>query len=94
MHIEMFPHHIIHAECIGGEINLLANRLALPPRSVSRRARGALDGESCIGRCAAMVHDGEYEELMARKAGLPETRLGDAYELQHVESVQRLTRRF
>ena len=24
MHIEMFPHHIIHAECIGGELDLLS----------------------------------------------------------------------
>jgi kynurenine formamidase len=26
MHIEMFPDHIIHAECLGGEIDLLVNR--------------------------------------------------------------------
>jgi hypothetical protein len=26
MHIEMFPDHIIHAECIGGDIDLLCNR--------------------------------------------------------------------
>jgi hypothetical protein len=26
MHVEMFPHHIIHAECVGGEIDLLVNR--------------------------------------------------------------------
>ena len=46
MHIEMFNHHIIHAECIGGDIDLLVNRRAtigfFPWRFV--------DGESCIGR--------------------------------------------
>jgi kynurenine formamidase len=28
MHIEMIPDHIIHAECIGGDIDLLVNRRA------------------------------------------------------------------
>jgi len=41
-----------------------------------------------------MVDDAEYEELMARKAGLPKTRFGDGYEPEHVESIERLTRRF
>jgi arylformamidase len=90
MHIEMFPHHIIHAECIGGDIDLLANRRAtigfFPWRFV--------DGESSIGRCVAMVDDDEYEELMARKAALPQTRFDDAYDPQHVERIERLTRRF
>jgi arylformamidase len=90
MHIEMFPHHIIHAECIGGEIDLLVNRRTtigfFPWRFV--------DGESCIGRCVAMVDDAEYEELMARKTGLPRTRFGDGYDPAHVESINRLTRRF
>jgi hypothetical protein len=31
---------------------------------------------------------------MARKAALPRTRFGDAYQPKHVESIQRLTRRF
>jgi len=26
MHIEMFPYGIVHAECFGGEIDLLLNR--------------------------------------------------------------------
>jgi arylformamidase len=90
MHIEMFPHHIIHAECVGGEIDLLCNRRAtigfFPWRFV--------DGESCIGRCVAMVDDEEYEALMARKARLPKTRFGDGYDPGHVESIERLTRRF
>jgi hypothetical protein len=41
-----------------------------------------------------MVDDGEYEELMAHKAGLPRTRFGDGYDPEHVESINRLTRRF
>jgi arylformamidase len=88
MHIEMFPHHIIHAECIGGEIDLLLNRRTIigffPWRFV--------DGESCIGRCVAMVEDDEYEALMARKAELPKTRFGDCYDPAHVERLERLTR--
>jgi hypothetical protein len=40
------------------------------------------------------VDDDEYEALMARKAALPKTRFGDAYNPEHVESIQRLTRRF
>jgi len=90
MHIEMFPHHIIHAECLGGEIDLLVNRRTtigfFPWRFV--------DGESSIGRCVAMVDDDEYEEMMARKADLPKTRFGDSYNPEHVESIERLTRRF
>jgi kynurenine formamidase len=90
MHIEMFPHHIIHAECIGGDVDLLANRRAtigfFPWRFV--------DGESCIGRCVAFVEDGEYEALMARKAELPHTRFGDCLDPQHVELISRLTMRF
>lgn len=89
MHIEMFPHHIIHAECIGGDIDLLCNRRAtigfFPWRFV--------DGESSIGRCVAMVDDDEYEALMAQKAGMSQTRFGDAYNPEHVESIQRLTKR-
>ena len=53
-----------------------------------------MDGESCIGRCVAMVDDAEYEELMARKVGLPKTRFGDASEQEHVERIERLTKRF
>jgi len=53
MHLEMFPYGIIHAECLGGEIDLLLNRRVpvgfFPWRFV--------DGESSIGRCVAMVND-------------------------------------
>jgi len=90
MHIEMFPHHIIHAECLGGDIDLLVNRRVtigfFPWRFV--------DGESSIGRCVAFVDDDEYEELMARKAELPKTRFGDCYDPEHVERLNKLSKRF
>jgi arylformamidase len=85
MHIEMFPYGIIHAECIGGEIDLLVNRRVqvgfFPWRFV--------DGESCIGRCVAFVDDDEYAELLAKKASLPQTKFGDAFDPQHVENLKR-----
>jgi kynurenine formamidase len=74
MHIEMFPHTIIHAECIGGDIDLLLNQRTtigfFPWRFV--------DGESSIGRCVAVLEDIEYERLMKKKASLPKTKFGDA----------------
>jgi hypothetical protein len=88
MHIELFPYGIIHAECVGGEIDLLCNRRAtigfFPWRFV--------DGESSIGRCVAFVEDDEYEDLAARKSELPETRFGDCYDPEHVTKVNELTR--
>ena len=39
-----------------------------------------------------MVDDEEYEESMAQKASLSTTKFGDAYDLAHVESIERLTR--
>jgi hypothetical protein len=90
MHIEMFPYGIIHAECLGGEIDLLLNRRVevgfFPWRFV--------DGESSIGRCVAMVDDDEYEALVARRAELPKTRFGDAFEPAHVDQVNRLSRHY
>jgi kynurenine formamidase len=88
MHLEMFPHGIIHAECIGGDIDLLTNRRVqigfFPWRFV--------DGESSIGRCVAFVDDDEYEELMKTKEGLPTTKFGDAYDPNHVERINELSR--
>ena len=88
MHIELFPHGIIHAECIGGDIDLLLNRRAtigfFPWRFV--------DGESSIGRCVAFVDDAEHEELMKKKAGMPKTRFGDASDPAHVERIERSSR--
>ena len=51
MHIEMFPFGIIHAECLGGDIDLLLNQRVevgcFPWRFV--------DGESCIARIVACL---------------------------------------
>jgi kynurenine formamidase len=89
MHIEMFPHGIIHAECIGGELDLLLNRRVLlgffPWRFV--------DGESSIGRCVAMLDDKEYEKLQKVKEKLPKTKFGDAFNPAHVEQIEELTKK-
>ncbi len=73
MHIELFPYGIIHAECVGGDIDLLLNKRApigcFPWRFV--------DGESSICRIVAFVEDDEYEELMEQKAKMELTRFGD-----------------
>jgi hypothetical protein len=87
MHIEMFPYGIIHAECVGGDLDLLLNRRVtigfFPWRFV--------DGEACIGRCVAFVDDQEYAALMTKKAGMPKTKFGDAYNPTHVERLDKLT---
>ncbi len=86
MHIDLFPHSIIHAECIGGDIDLMLNRRAeigfFPWRFV--------DGEASIGRCVAFVDDDEYESLMDKKAQMPKTRFGDANDPKHVENLDRI----
>lgn len=73
MHIELFPHGIIHAECVGGDIDLLLNQRVtigcFPWRFV--------DGESSISRIVAMVDDARYEELMKVKAECILTKFGD-----------------
>ncbi len=67
MHLEMFPYGIIHAECLGGEIDLLCNKRT----TVGFFPWRFVDGESSIGRCVAVVDDAEYEKLMAEKAACP-----------------------
>ena len=83
----MFPYAMVHGECIGGELDLLLNRRVqigfFPWRFV--------DGESCIGRCVAILSDGEYAEAMKQKEGMAKTRFGDAFEPGHVENINRLT---
>jgi arylformamidase len=73
MHIELFNHGIIHAECMGGDLDLLLNQRAVigcfPWRFV--------DGESSICRIVAMVEDGRYKELMAKKKKAKLTKFGD-----------------
>jgi len=87
MHIEMFPHGIIHAECLGGDIDLLLNQRAtlgfFPWRFV--------DGEASIGRCVAFVDDDRYDDLMAKKTNMALTKHGDAVEPSHVESLNKLS---
>ena len=87
MHLEMFDEGLIHAECVGGEIDLLVNQRVqlgiFPWRFV--------DGESCISRCVAFVDDDHYEKLMAKKAQFPKTHYGDAYDPGHVESLNKLS---
>ncbi len=88
MHIEMFPFGIIHAECLGGDIDLLLNQRAtigfFPWRFV--------DGEASIGRCVAFVEDDEYAKLMKKKEGMTKTRFGDAIEPAHVDQLNKLTK--
>jgi hypothetical protein len=88
MHLEMFPYSIIHAECIGGEIDLLVNRRV----TVGFFPWRFVDGESSIGRCVAIVDDAEYEQLMAKKAAMPRTKFGDAFNPAHVEQINQLSR--
>jgi arylformamidase len=87
MHIEMFPHGIIHAECLGGDIDLLLNQRVtigfFPWRFV--------DGEACIGRCVAFVEDDQYDKLMKKKEGMSKTKFGDAIDSTHVESLDKLS---
>ncbi len=73
MHIELFPHGIIHAECLGGDIDLLLNERVeigcFPWRFV--------DGESSISRIVAFVDDDRYAALMEKKKTFEHTRFGD-----------------
>ena len=73
MHLEMFPEGIIHAECLGGDIDLLLNERVeigcFPWRFV--------DGEASISRIVAFVDDDYYAELMNKKASFEKTKFGD-----------------
>ena len=73
MHIEMFPEGIIHAECLGGDIDLLLNQRVeigcFPWRFV--------DGEASISRIVAFVDDDRYAELMKKKETFEKTKFGD-----------------
>jgi arylformamidase len=88
MHIDLFPEGIIHAECFGGEIDLLVNQRVkvgfFPWRFV--------DGESCIGRAVAFLEDDQYEALQAKKAKMPKTKFGDAYDPKHVENLNKISK--
>jgi hypothetical protein len=73
MHLELFNHSIIHAECLGGDIDLLLNRRAV----IGAFPWRLVDGESCICRILAFVGEDEHAELMAKKAKAKLTRFGD-----------------
>ncbi|MCX7018486.1 MAG: cyclase family protein [bacterium] len=81
MHLEMFNKGIIHAECLGGDIDLLLNQRCtigcFPWRFV--------DGESCISRIVAFVDDARYEKLMKVKSGCTLTKFGDIAGANHPE---------
>ena len=49
MHIELFPHNIIHAECLGGDIDLLSGKRV----TIGCFPWKLVDGESCISRIVA-----------------------------------------
>ncbi|NIS82874.1 MAG: cyclase family protein [Anaerolineales bacterium] len=73
MHIDLFPLGIIHAECLGGDIDLLLNERVdvgcFPWRFV--------DGEASISRIVAFVDDARYEALMEKKKSFDLTKFGD-----------------
>ena len=73
MHLEMFNHGIVHAECMGGDIDLLLNRRAV----IGAFPWRLVDGESCICRILAFVPHEEHNELMQKKATAKLTRFGD-----------------
>ncbi len=73
MHLELFNHGIIHAECLGGDIDLLLNRRAV----IAAFPWRLVDGESCISRIVAFVDDDLHARLMAEKARAKLTKYGD-----------------
>jgi arylformamidase len=73
MHLELFNHGILHAECLGGDIDLLLNRRAV----IGAFPWRLVDGESCISRIVAFVDEATHAELMAKKARAQLTRFGD-----------------
>ena len=84
MHLEMFNHHILHAECVGGDIDLLNGRRC----TIGCFPWRLVDGESCISRIVAFVEDDEYVELMKVKAQRKLTKYGDVVsEATHARSV-------
>jgi len=73
MHLELFKHGIIHAECLGGDIDLLLNERVeigcFPWRFV--------DGESSISRIVAFLDDKVYAAKTKEKKTCALTRFGD-----------------
>lgn len=73
MHLELFNHGIIHAECMGGDIDLLLNQRAV----IGAFPWRLVDGESCICRILAFVDDDRHAALMAKKAKAAKTKWND-----------------
>jgi kynurenine formamidase len=73
MHIALFHCPIVHAENLGGDIDLILNQRVtigcFPWRFVN--------GESSICRIVAFVDPGEYDELMKKKEKMAQTGFGD-----------------
>jgi arylformamidase len=73
MHVALFHCPIVHAENLGGDIDLLLNQRVtigcFPWRFV--------DGESSICRIVGFVEPAEYDHLMKKKAAMKQTRFGD-----------------
>lgn len=83
MHLEMFNHHILHAECVGGDIDLLNGRRC----TIGCFPWRLVDGESCIARIVAFVEEDVYDELMKEKAKRKLTKFGDVVpEVTHARS--------
>ena len=51
-----------------------------------------VDGEASIGRCVAFVDDDHYAALMKKKEGLKKTKFGDVINLDHVASLDKLSK--
>ena len=73
MHLELFNHGIIHAECMGGDIDLLLNQRAV----IGAFPWRLVDGESCICRIVAFVDDDRHAALMAKKEKAAKTKWDD-----------------
>lgn len=73
MHLDLFPDGIIHAECLGGDIDLLLNERVeigcFPWRFV--------DGEASISRIVAFVEDDRYKKLINKKKTFQLSKFGD-----------------
>jgi kynurenine formamidase len=73
MHLEMFNHSIVHAECVGGDIDLLNNQRV----QIGCFPWRFIDGEASLARIVAFVDDEQHKELMDKKAKCELTKYGD-----------------
>ncbi|MFH1313932.1 MAG: cyclase family protein [Candidatus Eisenbacteria bacterium] len=73
MHIALFGIPIVHAENLGGDIDLVLNQRV----TIGCYPWRFVNGESCICRIVAFVEPGEYKELMKKKEAMKLTPLGD-----------------